>query len=117
MSSQGADQVKAPIQGQIHALDITTSASTAQQITALEQYTMFICDVAFYIKFHHRSSDLSDPATDATDANPDGTPADGLDNRAFYWPANTPLALWVTSWSAYFKVVGASSGTLRWYNG
>lgn len=113
--TQGSDQVKPPIQGQIHALAVSTTASAAQQITALNQYTTLICDVDIYIKFHHDNT-LSAPAPDATDADPDGTPADGNDNRAIFWPANTPLALWVTSWTAFFRVAGASSGTLRWWN-
>lgn len=114
--SQGADQVKAPLEGGIHALAVSTSATAGTNVGYDGGYVMFICDVDFYIKFG-KDADIADPDSTATDADTDGAASDGSDRRAWFWPANTPMPLWISSFTRYFKAIAGESGTLRWYNG
>jgi hypothetical protein len=102
--------VKAPREGSISAVAVTTSAGSAADtgVSTGQAFVTFICDVACYITF-------SNDGSNANITDPDGTAVAG-DGRTWRIPADSPQPFLIQAGvDRYFKPRGTAAGTLRWY--
>lgn len=108
-AEQLASAVKAPREGAIRVLALTTSASAVQDtgVSSGQAYVTLIADVACYVTF---GADGTNTVT-----NPDETAATG-GGRTWRLAADQPQSFLVQSGAdRYFKAKGSASGYLRWY--
>lgn len=106
MHANAASVIKAPTEGNINVVSLSTSASSAVDLGDSLGYTWlhFIADQDFYITFGDSSS-VTDPDETATSGG----------GRTWYVPSGTIFSVQYNLRSRYMKHKGAASGTLRWY--
>lgn len=102
--------VRAPRQGELGVVVLSTSPSTTQDTgvtTGGPMWVTFVCDVAWYVTFSN------DGTTTITDPDPTAVSGNG---RCWRVGADQPFPMLISSKvDRYFKARGAEAGTLRWY--